>query len=83
MSKQIKVSRKGTVWYDDFYEVPEITKENIEKCIRDDGNFFVESELLYETWEETGEIEVTDWETGDELYNPETCEIIIPNNENN
>ena len=80
---EIVVSRKGTIWYNDCYDIPEITEENIRKCIEDDSDFFVESEALYETWEPTGEIEVTDVESGNELLNPETLEIIIPKNEDN
>lgn len=80
---EIIVSRKGTIWYNDCYEIPEITEENIRKCIEDDSDFFVESEPLFETWESTGEIEVTDLESGNELLNPETLEIIIPKNEDN
>ena len=80
---EIRVSRKGTIWYDDYYEVPEVTEENIRKCIEDDSDFFVESEPCFETWEETGEIEVVNTDTEEDLYNPETCEIIIPEDENN
>lgn len=80
---EIIVSRKGTIWYNDCYDIPEITEENIRKCIEDDSDFFVESEPLFETWESTGEIEVTDVESGNELLNPKTLEIIIPKHEDN
>ena len=78
---EIRVSRKGTIWYNDYYEVPEITEENIRKCIEDGSDFFVESEPLFETWEETGDIEVTNIDTGEILYDTESSEIIIPEHE--
>lgn len=79
----IVVQRKGTIWFNDCYEVPEVTEENIRKCIADDGDFFIESEPLFETWEETGDIEVTNEDTGDILYDTETREITIPSDEKN
>lgn len=78
---EIIVSRKGTIWYNDCYDIPEITEENIRKCIEDDSDFFVESEPLFETWTETGDIEVTNTDTGEILYDPKSREITIPNDE--
>ena len=74
----IRVSRKGTIWYDDYYEIPELTEENVRRCIEDDSEFFTDSECEHETWAATGEIEVVDCETYNSLIDNETCEIKIP-----
>ena len=75
--KQITVSRKGTVWFNDYYEVPEINEETIQKCIDDSSEYFLSSELLFETWEPTGEIEVIDEETNETLFDKESSLIVI------
>ena len=75
--KQIIVSRKGTIWYNDYYEVPEINEKTIQACIDDSSEYFIESDCLYETWEPTGDIEVVNEETNEILFNKETSEIVI------
>ena len=75
--KEITVSRKGTVWFNDYYEVPEINEETIQKCIDDSSEYFSSSELLFETWEPTGEIEVIDEETNEILFDKESSVIVI------
>ena len=67
----IVVQRKGTIWFNDYYEVDEINDKTIQECINDNSYCFLESSLEWDTWDPDGEYVVINCDTDEILAESE------------